>query len=112
MIKTRSFLWQKTSIPIVFHKRVTAMIKTFYEKYRHILRSGKKARKNDAPHNDKFLQFKVEADKLFDIHVCSCKCKSNHRGCEKLEWTLSAIKLNLFRNICSHRKNAMDLSDS
>src|SRR6218665_1825216 len=53
------------------------MIKTFHEKYRYILRSGKKARKKDAPNNDKFLQFKVEADKLFDI--CSCKCKSNHR---------------------------------
>ena len=63
---------------------------TFHEKYQHILSSGKKAREKDAPTNDKFLQFKVEADKLFDIF--SCKCKSNHRGCEKLEWTPSAIK--------------------
>src|SRR6218665_1157677 len=78
------------------------MIKTFPEKYRHILRSGKIARKKDEPNNHKFLQFKVEADKLFDI--CSCKCKSNQRACEKLEWTLSAIKTQLFRNICSDRK--------
>ena len=65
-------LWEKASLPVVSHDRVRAMLKTFHQKYRNLLKPYQ-TRKEKNSYKAKLLAFKQEAMKLFDI--CTCKCR-------------------------------------
>lgn len=74
-------IWQTASLPIVSHERVLAMLKTYHEKYRNILKSYQKNKRSDNElYQGKLLLFKDNANQLFDI--CTCKC-NNECSCKK-----------------------------
>lgn len=73
-------LWAKASLPVLSHKRITDMIKTYYKKYQ-TLKKPLKSRKTEAA-SKKVKYFQDHANStLFDITSCKCadfslcKCK-------------------------------------
>ena len=73
-------LWEKASLPVVSHDRVRAMLKTYHQKYRNLLKPYQ-TRKEKNSYKAKLLAFKQEAMKLFDI--CTCKCSREFCKCSK-----------------------------
>ena len=69
-------LWEKASLPVVFHDRVRAMLKTYHQKYRNLLKPYQTREEKDS-YKAKLLAFKQEAMKLFDI--CTCKCSKSRK---------------------------------
>ena len=65
-------LWEKASLPVVSHDRVRAMLKTYHQKYRNLLKPYQTRKEKDS--YIKLLAFKQDAMKLFDI----CTCKQMH----------------------------------
>lgn len=60
-------LWIKSSIPIVTHKRVLQLLKSYHSKCYNLKKSLKKLKK------EKLEEFRVQSRKLFDIAACKCK---------------------------------------
>ena len=73
-------LWEKASLPVVSHDRVRAMLKTYHQKYRNLLKPYQTCKEKDS-FKAKLLAFKQEAMKLFDI--CTCKCSGKFCKCSK-----------------------------
>lgn len=65
-------IWAKADIPTVSSNRIIAMIKAYHQKYRNISKSMK-SRSSNQTFKEKCENFKVTAQKLFDISACKCK---------------------------------------
>jgi hypothetical protein len=65
-------VWSRASIPIVIHKRVLQLIRSYHDKYRKLLKPFK-GRQNDAKYTEKLNSFAMNAkESLFDIAACKC----------------------------------------
>lgn len=74
-------IWHKASIPTLTHRRIWDLIRSYYKKYKNIMRSFKKLQ-NNANFCLKIEKFKESSMAIFDI--CSCKCEDIKRCiCEK-----------------------------
>ena len=73
-------LWEKAFLPVVFHDRVRAMLKTYHQKHRNLLKPYQTC-KEKGSYKAKLLAYKQEAMKLFDI--CTCKCTGEFCKCLK-----------------------------
>lgn len=65
-------IWEHASLPTVGTDRIIAMISTYKKKYRNLIKPLKS--RKTASLQEKLENFKLEAQKLFDIS--SCKCSS------------------------------------
>ena len=65
-------IWLKSSIPLVSHKRVLNMIRSYHDKYMKLIKPLK-GRQNDEKYRRKIFEFREEgSSKLFDIAACKC----------------------------------------
>ena len=76
-------LWFKASLPFISHTRVLAMIRSYHDKYRKLMRNIKR-NKNDSKVNS----FKNAKHQLFDISAC--KCAFEECNCDKTHKVPSA----------------------
>ena len=73
-------LWEKASLPVVSQDRIRAMLKTYHQKYRNLLKPYQTRKEKDS-YKANLLAFKQEAMKLFDL--CTCKCSGEFCKCSK-----------------------------
>lgn len=76
-------LWTRASIPAVSLDAVLKQIKTYYTKYRSLMKSWK-SRQHTQNFKDQVQRFKVDASNLFDISACKCldfaRCKCSSKS--------------------------------
>lgn len=71
-------VWKRASIPVVLHKRVLQLIRSYHDKYMKLLKPFK-GRQKEAKYIENLNSFARNAkERLFDIASCKCdfvKCK-------------------------------------
>lgn len=75
-------IWNRASIPIIDHRSIERRIRSYYDKYRSLLKPFK-ARKDVESYRQQLFRFRQNAQILFDIATCRCESFDNCT-CEKI----------------------------